>query len=347
MKILFAGSSSIAVPSFISLSEMECRGEDIQLMGVLTNPDTPRGRKEIKVPTDISSAAAAIAGVRAEKGLPSVAEFKFDKLNAQAREQIAVLGCDLLVCFAYGSIFGPKFLSLFSRGGINIHPSLLPRFRGPSPIPAAILNRDKETGITIQGIAGEMDCGDIFVQEKIPLYGSETAFSLGETVAAKAALMLPQFLRRFLDGTARAVPQTGEPVYCSLIRREMARIDWELPAAEIDAMVRAYNPWPLCHTRWEEEDLYILEGHVLENEAKIPADTGMSGCIPVITGFYYSGYKPHLTGTVLGIDRDHGILVQTGDGVYAVSRLQRQAKKAMDWKSFLNGVRDFSGSLLE
>jgi methionyl-tRNA formyltransferase len=249
-------------------------------------------------------------------------------LDAKARKEIAALQCDLLITFAYGHIFGPKFLALFPKGGINIHPSLLPRYRGPSPIPAAILAGDTETGISIQKLALQMDAGDILAMKKISISARETTASLSETVACKAAEMLQAFMSDFLTVTVLAEPQHGEPVYCSLITKEQGIINWNRPAIYIDAQIRAYTPWPLCFTRWQGEELYILKGSVLEE-----------------------GMQTHLPGTgiglVLGTDRVYGILVQTGEGVFAVSQLQRRAKKALDWKAFLNGARDFIGSRLE
>ena len=324
MRILFAGSPAIAVPSLAALSQMECGGLDFQVAGVLTNPDSAKGRKGIALPTEVSAAAVALSEERRQKGFPPLAQIKFDRVDGSARGQIASLKCDLLVCFAFGCIFGPKCLSLFSLGGINVHPSLLPRYRGPTPIPAAILAGDRETGVSIQKIALECDCGDILAQEKVFLNGRETTASLSIIAAAKAAGMLPSVLKGIASGTIAAVPQMGEPVYTSMISREQGRIDWESGAVQIDAMIRAYNPWPLCYTRLGGEDLYILEASVVESE-----------------------YTGKAAGTILGIDRNHGILVQTGDGVLAVTVLQRQAKKALDWKSFLNGARDFIGSRLE
>jgi methionyl-tRNA formyltransferase len=137
--------------------------------------------------------------------------------------------------------------------------------------------------------------------------------------------MLPPLIRALASGTASAETQNGEAVYCSLVTREQGRIDWNKSAGEIDAHVRAYTPWPLSFTSLNGRLLYILEGKPLQG-------------VP-------SGDKP--PGTVAGIDRAGGILIQTGDGIYAVSHLQWQAKKALDWRSFLNGARDFPGSILQ
>ena len=346
MKILFAGSPAIAVDSIGALSAMECSGEDIQLAAILTNPDSPRGRKGDPVPSDLSAAAAAVSAERIAKGFPPIIQIKSEKADSRVREEIAALKCDLLICFAFGCIFGPKFLSLFPRGGINIHPSLLPKYRGPAPIPAAILNNETETGITIQTIAAEMDAGLILAREKIPLDGSETTESLGITVAKKAAQILPAFIREFIKGNVKGVPQEGDPVFSSMITKENGRIDWNLNAVDIDARVRAYYPWPLCYTSWHGEDIFILEGCVFDDmlPSHLVRDP-LNPSIPLFT-YQYEGFSRHLTGSILGMN-ECGILIQTGDGVYAVKKLQRQSKKAMDWKSFLNGARGFIGSRLE
>jgi methionyl-tRNA formyltransferase len=257
---------------------------------------------------------------------------KPEKLGSGARGQIEALGPDILVSFAYGKIFGPKFLALFPLGGINIHPSLLPAYRGPTPIPQAILNRDRETGISIQRLAPEMDSGDILVQEAFPLTGAETAASLGGEMARRGALLIVQALRGVAAGTLEARPQDhAKASYCRLLSREDGRIDWGGGALDIEARIRAYNPWPLSWTMDGEQRLYILKASV--------------GGAPPEPGEKKEGTAA-APGTVLGIDRERGILVQTGEGTLAVSMLQYGAKKALDWKAFLNGARGFAGRRL-
>ncbi|MCL2602798.1 MAG: methionyl-tRNA formyltransferase, partial [Treponema sp.] len=291
---------------------------------VLTNPD--RARKHgYSEPSDISAAAAALDAVRGERGLPPLVQFKPEKLDARAREEIAAAAPDLLVSFAYGRMFGPRFLALFPRGGINIHPSLLPKYRGAAPIPAAILARDKESGICIQTLAEAMDSGDILAHERFELNGRETTASLSEDVSRRAAGLLCALLADFDAARARAWPQTGTASYCAQIKKDDGRIDWSKSAVEIDAQVRAYTPWPLSFTQLDKNALFILQAcPVVAME-----DGGQAAA-----------------GSVLGIDKELGVLIQTGSGVLAVSRLQWQAKKALDWKDFLNGARDFVGARL-
>jgi methionyl-tRNA formyltransferase len=416
VKILFAGSPAIASRALEALAWLSLNDDRFQLVGVLTNPDTKRGRRDESEPTDVGveagrleittfsnttgskplidsieemartidimvdvynpipsifttiihtgssitnsemmansssiasrninfvgpatnltpntgrvmsgSAATYTAPIsRAPAVLRGVPLLKPEKLDEAARADIAVLKPDLLVSFAYGRIFGPKFLSLFPLGGINVHPSLLPKYRGATPIPAAILARDAETGVTIQRLALEMDAGDIIAQERFPLTGRETTRSLSEVAAVKGAELLIKVIRDLaMDKAVGRSQNDDEASYCGLIHSDDGLIDWSQSAADIDAKIRAYTPWPLCRTYHGKNIIYIIEG---EPKAEAPAGTA--------------------PGTVLGIDRGLGILVQTGDGVLAVSRLQYAAKKALAWRDFLNGARDFIGSRL-
>jgi methionyl-tRNA formyltransferase len=173
-----------------------------------------------------------------------------------------------------------------------------------------------------------MDTGDILLQERFPLSGRETTASLSGYTARRSAVLLLQVLRGILKGDIQAKPQRAEEAsYCSLISKEEGRIDWSRTAADIDARIRAFTPWPLSCTRHGETPCYILEGRPREGEGGLPS----GGALP---------------GMVLRADNLAGIPVQTGDGVYAVSRLQYQAKKALDWKDFLNGARGFIGAHL-
>jgi len=317
MRVLFAGSPAIAIPSLESILNTE----GIELAGVLTNPDTPKGRHGTPAPTEVGEAAQ-------REG--SFLILKPEKLDAAAREQVASLKPDLLVSFAYGRLFGPKFLSLFPLGGINIHPSLLPKYRGPSPIQAAILNRDAITGVTIQTLAQEMDCGDILASAQLQLTGRETTLSLSEIAADKAAQMLPEVLKKTADKTIQKTAQNhSDASYCKLIKKEDGIINWNKSAVEIDAEIRAFYPSPLSRTVHNGRELLILQADVYKGDF-----------------IQSSGNLQNTPALVLGIDKQCGILIQTGDGILAVKELQYQQKKALSWRDFLNGSRDFINSLL-
>jgi methionyl-tRNA formyltransferase len=321
VRILFAGSPAIAVPALESIAAMS--GGEVVLAGLLTRADSPKGRSGRPEPTECAAAAERLS-------IP-IPILKPEKLDNAVREQTAALKPDLLVSFAYGKIFGPQFLALFPLGGINIHPSLLPKYRGATPIPAAIINREPVTGITIQRLAAEMDSGDILVQKIVPLSGRETTAGLSETMAHQAAELLPAAIRGIAGGTLRAQPQDhSAATYCSRIKKEDGLIDWNLSAAEIDAHIRAFDPWPLSWTMHGELMLFILKAEALENGDSQDTLTGL--CI--------------VPGRILGKDKKKGILIQTGKGILAVSKLQYQTRKALDWQAFLNGARDFIGAQL-
>ncbi|MDR0730534.1 MAG: methionyl-tRNA formyltransferase [Treponema sp.] len=353
MRIIYAGSPAIAVPALESLAALALEdplpentvSEDtaledpppgaagtgsvpvFELAGVLTNPDSPRGRHGKPEPTSVA-AAALVLGARFEQaGRRPPPILKPERLGALFRGEIEALHPDLLISFAYGRIFGPKFLALFPLGGINVHPSLLPAYRGPSPIPQAILNGDRETGISVQRLAPDMDCGDILAQESFPLTGRETGAALTEDMARRAALLLPPVVRQLAAGPVQGRPQDPEKAsYCGLLSKETGRIDWNLSARRIEAQVRAYTPWPLSWTLDGDRCLYIIK-----------ADRSGSGA---------GQDGSRAPGTVLGVDKERGILVQTGDGVLVLTALQYQAKKVLEWRAFLNGARGFIGRRL-
>lgn len=333
MRVVFAGSPEIALPSLSALVAEQLASGMIEVVGVLTNPDSRKGRKGTLEPTEVGAAAALLQERLREAALQPFVLLKPEKLDAAVRETIAALRPDLLVSFAYGKIFGPKFLGLFPRGGINIHPSLLPKYRGPTPIPAAILNRDRETGMTIQTVALQMDAGDILMQDRIELSGRETTESLSTWAAQRGAELLLPVLRGIADGSLQGKPQNDrEATYCSIISKEDGWISWSSSALDIDAKIRAYTPWPLCRTHHRGHVLYILKAFPI-----LKPDTDLNPSLAV----------QKLPGTVLGIDKKAGILIQTGEGVLAVQRLQYATKKALDWASFLNGSKQFIGSRLE
>ena len=314
IKIVFAGSPDAARITLEGLFEAQSAC-GFEIAGVLSNPPSAKGRHKDLIPTPVAAFAA-------EKGIPV---FTPEHLDGAAREAISPLGADLLVSFAYGHIFGPKFLALFPLGGINLHPSLLPKYRGCTPVPAAILNRDKETAVTVQTLSLKMDEGDILAQTPVELKGSETTESLLNYSAEEGCRLICQVIKQAANSGKLPAgnPQTGEASYTGIIKKEDGRINWTDSAANIEAKIRAYYPDPGCWCLENGTPLRILE-------AKLSA--AASSAAP---------------GTVLEFSKPDGILIATGQGVLAVRKLQRQGKNAMDYKSFMNGARNFTGTVLE
>ena len=318
-KVLFAGSPDAAKQTLEIL--LNAQDEyDFKVCGVLSNPPSAKGRHKELVPTPVAAYAQ-------ENGIQV---FTPEHLDAAAREAISPLNADLLVSFAYGHIFGPKFLALFPMGGINLHPSLLPKYRGCTPVPAAILNRDSETAVTVQTLSLKMDEGDILAQTKVSLQGTETAESLLNYSAAEGAKLILVIIKtcnetgKLPEGRA----QQGEASYTGIITKEDGRINWNDAAAITEAKIRAYYPGPGCWCMENGQLLRILEAALLKTEY-IPENAGTA------------------PGTVLEFSKSDGILIKTGDGILVVRKLQRQGKNAMDYKSFMNGARNFIGTVLE
>lgn len=313
MRILFAGTPDIAVPTLRALAEQ------FDVGAVLTNPDKRGSRGKTLLPSAVKEEALAL-------GLPVLQP---EILRTEARALVASYACDTLVCFAYGKIFGPRFLSLFSKEKLNIHPSLLPLLRGPSPIQGAILNQYETTGISIQRLAAEMDSGDLLLSEAFALQGDETTQSLTDLVKDKAALLAVKAMKKLEEGTYSFVPQKGEATYTTLITREMAHIDWNLRAKDIHAQIRTMNPWPKAYTIFAGETLYITSVVGLLKDA---------GLDPVPAGIE--------VGTVVSKQKGKGVAIATGEGLLWVDRLQLEKRKEMDWVSFLPGNRTFLGTKL-
>lgn len=334
IKILYAGSPDASAETLkILFNNAAANGFEIAC--VLTNPPTAKGRHKELIPTPVAQMAASLSS--------DIPVFTPEHLDAACREEISKLGCDMLVCFAYGHIFGPKFLSLFKFGGINLHPSLLPKYRGCTPVNAAILNRDTETAFTIQTLSLAMDEGDILAQKKVSLSGTETAGTLLNDAAVSGADLIAGILKTVSEtgSLSSGTPQSGEASYTEIIRKEDGKIDWSKSALEIDAKIRAYNPDPIafCEAGTEDkpESLRLLEARAFDIEKAAGANS-------TITKEQIEGAGP---GTVLVFDKPSGIWIKCGEGILSVTKLQKQGKNVMGYKDFMNGSRDFIGKVLK
>ena len=336
LKVLFGGSPACAAKALELILKDSAMSnsvpeEEYKIVGVLTNPPSAQGRHKELIPTEVEQ--YAIIWNRARND--NLAVFTPEHIKQPEREQIASLEPDIFVCFAYGHILGPKFFSLFKFGGINLHPSLLPKYRGATPVNAAILNCDDETGFSIQKMALGMDEGDILYQQKERLTGTETAEQVLKNSALYGGMNITQILRKIAKTgkLPASFPQEGKASYCSIIKKEDGKINWNNSAEKIDAQIRSYTPWPGCFTTSGNLQLKILKARaaskVAAQDSSVVKNTS---AVP---------------GTVLEYNKQRGILIQTGNGVLIATELQWQAKKAMDYKSFMNGARNFIGTVLE
>lgn len=308
MRVLFASSSAIALPCLESLAQ---RG---QVAAVLTAPPAPAGRGRIPTPNPVDRRAQ-------ELGLPVL---RPERLGSEARSQVEPLRCELLVSFAYGRIFGPKFLALFPLGGVNLHPSLLPRHRGPAPAPSAILAGDTVTGLTLQTLALEVDAGDILLQTTWPLGPTDTALSILERAAREAPSLLQDALDRWDQVWASRQPQDSTlATYSRLLQKEDGHLDWTHDATHIDRRVRACVPWPGAFTFATDRRLLVWEA-TPDPEAPVAGDPGQ----------------------VLGLDKGSGIRVQTGRGHLLLRSLQWEGRKRLAFPDFWNGNQDLAGNRL-
>ena len=338
MKILFAGSPDAARISLEYLYEQQ-QTLGFEIAGVLSNPPTAKGRHKTPTPTPVAAYAL-------EKGL---SVFTPEHLDSAVREQIAPLGADLLVCFAYGHIFGPKFLDLFPMGGINLHPSFLPKYRGCTPVQQAILEGDELLGISIQTLSLKMDAGDILKQDFVHIKEQDTTESLLNYSAKKGAELICQIIKESSaqGSLIKGKPQNKEDIsYTYTITKDMAKINWNESAQIICRKIRAYYPDPCC---WCQEpndaSLKIAEAHeislsdaqlILENDAIFA---------PIVSDSVFQAFP---CGKVLAYNKNTGgIFVKTGDGILSITKLQRQGKNMMNYKDFMNGAKDFTGITLK
>ena len=325
MRILFAGTPALAVPPLRAAANV------CEVAAVLTSRDMPAGRGRAIAESDVKREAVGL-------GLPVLQPARLDAVFV---EEVRALAPQLLVVVAYGRIFRQSFLDLFPLGGINLHPSLLPRHRGPSPLSAAILAGDAETGVTIQRLAKRFDTGDILGQARIALDGTETTGSLSERLSSVGSDLMVSVLQDLAAGKplAETVQDDALATYCTPIRKDDGIIRWSDPAASVERAVRAYDPWPRARTTLNGQTLLVLKSHVYPDTLPLP-ESGEGDAASA------EGANAVLPGTVLAVSRGHGLLVRCGRGVLAVERLQLPFKKPLDWRSFLNGHPETIGAPL-
>lgn len=320
VRIVFMGTPEFALPSLSILHSMTPQS-GWQLVGVVTQPDRRAGRGKKLLAGPVKSFAL-------QQNLPVLQpeRLRQSDASAAAKQQepldwLRILSPDLLVVAAYGQILPPSLLEIPRFGCLNVHASLLPAYRGASPITAALLDGLTETGVTIMLMDAGMDTGPVLTQACLPIQSDDTTASLSQRLAEGGATLLAETIPNWLAGDVAPVAQAdlpGEPSICRLVKKQDGQIDWSLPATRIERMIRAYAPWPAASTTWKGQNFKLWQGRVIPGSAA--------------------------PGKV--ISAAESIAVGTGDGLLALDIIQPAGKKQMTASSFINGAPDFVGSYL-
>lgn len=302
MKIVFMGTPEFAVPSLLGLYN----DQQIEIKAVVTQPDRKSGRGQKVHFSDIKKEALNHDLEVLQTENVNQEEF-LDKLKA--------MQLDFIVVVAFGQKLSPELLAVPEYGCINLHASLLPEYRGSSPIHKAIIDGKKITGNTTMYMDQGWDDGDIIYQQKVKIKKDYTVGKLHDLLAEKGAELLLKTLKDVKSGEAPRISQSeSEATFAYKIDKSLGAIDWNQSAEEIYNLIRGVNPWPGAYTKLDGQKIKIWESSISEHEN--------SDCE---------------AGTIIKADQDQGILVQTADGVLAVKKLQLPGGRRMNVRDFLNG----------
>lgn len=309
MNIIFMGTPEFSVPVLQGLID----SEEHQVTAVVTQPDKARGRSGKLIFTPVKELA-----VQHDIPVYTPVRVKDEEFVAQLKQ----IPCDVIVVIAFGQILSKEILDYPKYGCINVHASLLPRWRGAAPMQWAILSGDKKTGITTMQMDEGLDTGDMLLRTEVEIAPEETGESLHDKMAALGSDLLLETLRQAEAGTLKPEKQNGEEsTYAKILTKELGRIDWNMDAAKIERYVRGLNSWPGTFTGYNGKALKVWCAGVVSCD---------SGEVP---------------GTVVDVQKD-GIIVQTGKDGLKITELQLEGKKRMDTRSFLCGVHMEKGDVL-
>lgn len=321
MKVIFMGTPEFAVPVLRGLID----SEEHEVTAVVTQPDKARGRSGKLVFTPVKETAVAA-------GIPV---YTPKRVKApEFVEQLKTIPCDVIVVVAFGQLLSKEILDYPAYGCINVHASLLPRWRGAAPIQWAVLAGDKKAGLTTMQMDVGLDTGDMLLKKEVDIAPDETGESLHDRLAELGSGLLLDTLKGIREGTISPVSQKEEEsTYASMLTKEMGKINWEDPAEKIERYVRGLNSWPSAYTGFRGKTLKIWKSAVAE-ERFLPE-----------AGEETAEWEDAAPGTVVLVEKN-SFLVKTGKGCLRLLEVQLEGKKRMDAGSFLRGVPVEKGEIL-
>nr|WP_247671177.1 methionyl-tRNA formyltransferase [Pseudoalteromonas sp. MMG005] len=297
LRIVFAGTPDFAARHLNALINSQHN-----VVGVYSMPDRPAGRgKKLK--------ASEVKLLAMEHDLPIFQPETFKSIEAQA--ELAALNADVMIVVAYGLLLPKAVLDTPKLGCLNVHGSILPRWRGAAPIQRALWAGDSETGVTIMQMDEGLDTGDMLYIATCPITAQDTSASLYDKLAELGPSALLETLNLLISDTATPIKQNDDLAnYAKKLSKDEANIDWTMPAVQIERNIRAFNPWPVCFTVMQEQAVKIWQATVLDEQGD--------------------------AGTILRSDK-HGVVIACGEQALAITQLQPQGKKPMSAQDFLNG----------
>jgi len=308
-RLIFMGTPEFAVPSLKALIE---QGKNI--VSVVTQPDRPKGRGK-------KLAATPVKQMALENGIEVLQPDKAS--DASFCERIERRAPDLIVVVAFGQILKKRLLNIPKWGVVNVHASLLPKYRGAAPIQTAIMNEDDKTGLTVMRMEEGLDTGPILLQEECSILKDETAGHLHDRLALKAGNLMIKWLNQMADDLIQERPQDHAAAsYAPKIEKSLSLIDWKQPASKVSALIRALDPKPGAYTTWQDKRIKLFASGVAEKENR-----------DVTPGKVVS-------------QGEEGLIVETGQGVIKISEMQYPGKKRLPAKDCLRGISLPEGTIL-
>ena len=312
LKVLFMGTPDFAVPTLEALCN-----SDYEVIGVVTQPDKPKGRGKSVQMTPVKECAL-------KYDIPVFQPVRIrDEENV---DKLAELDIDFMVVVAFGQILPKSILDMPKYGCINVHSSLLPTYRGAAPIQWTIINGESKTGITTMFMDEGIDTGDILLQEETPIYDDETGGSLHDRLADMGAKLLIKTLDGVKDGSIKRIKQDdSKSNYVGMLNKNMGKMDFTKSAIELERLVRGLNPWPSAYTSLNDKMFKIWEAKAIEDDSK---------------------YEEAKVGTIVLINKTT-IVVKTGKGLLELFEVQLEGKKRMLVEDFLRGYQVKVGDILK